>query len=249
MSVVLVTGGSGTLGTHVVRLLGERGHEVRVLSRRPEAGTHVGDLSTGAGVAEAVAGADVVVHAASDTRHSGKGDLTQTEQLLAASRDAGHLIYVSIVGIDLIPLPYYKRKLACEQAIVDSGIPHTIVRATQFHELLAFVLEKAERSPIAPLPLDLRVQSIAAAEAAEQVAALVDGPPLGRAPDVGGPEVLTTRAALDAWREARGRPRRVIGLRLPGRIAAGFREGRNTCPDRAVGRQTWREFLAASRPT
>ena len=109
LSVVLVTGGTGTLGRHAVRLLQERGHEVRSLSRR--GGTHRGDLSTGAGVPEALAGAELVLHAASDARRRfGRADPALTRNLLAAARGAGvrHLLYVSIVGIDRIPYPYYK---------------------------------------------------------------------------------------------------------------------------------------------
>ncbi|MGZ8633981.1 MAG: NAD-dependent epimerase/dehydratase family protein, partial [Solirubrobacteraceae bacterium] len=89
MSVVLVTGGTGTLGTQLVAILRERGHDVRVLSRRRGAGTHVGDLKTGEGVAAAAAGAELVVHAASDAR-SGRSDAQQTGRLLTAVRDARH---------------------------------------------------------------------------------------------------------------------------------------------------------------
>lgn len=243
MSVVLVTGGTGVLGSRVVPLLRGGGHDVRVLSRRPGAGTHHGDLSTGEGVAQATGGAELVLHAASDTHRFGRADVQQTERLLAASIGARHLLYVSIVGIDRIPYGYYRNKLACEAAIVASPIPHTIFRATQFHELLAGGLSTVARLPLAPLPLDWRFQSVAAAEVAARVAQLLDGEPLGRAPDFGGPEVLTARDILGVWRERRGRPRAVVNLRVPGRFSRGLREGRLTCPDHADGRQTWAEFV------
>ena len=246
MSVVLVTGGTGVLGSRLVPLLRERGHDVRVLSRRAGAGTHVGDLSTGEGVADATGGAELVVHAASDSRRRGRADLQQTERLLAASIGARHLLYISIVGIDRIPYGYYRNKLACEAAIAASPIPHTIFRATQFHELLAGGLSKVQRLPLAPLPLDWRFQSVAAAEVAERVAELLDGEPRGRAPDFGGPEVLTAREILGVWRERRGRPRAAVNLRVPGRFSRGLREGLNTCPDHADGRQSWAEFVRAS---
>jgi uncharacterized protein YbjT (DUF2867 family) len=244
VSVVLVTGGTGTLGTHLVTILRDRGHEVRVLSRRPGAGTHVGDLRTGAGVAQAARGAEVVIHAASNVP-TGRGDLTQTRTLLDAVRDARQLVYVSIVGIEAIPLGYYRQKLACEREIAGSGVPCTIQRATQFHELLAVWLRRAERLPLAPLPLGIRFQPIAAAEAAKRIAPLADGEPLGRAPDIGGPEVLELREIVTAWRARRGRPRGVVGLPLPGAVARAFREGRNTCPEHRDGRQTWAEFVAS----
>ena len=245
MSVVLVTGGSGTLGSHLVAALRERDQDVRVLSRRPGAGTHRGDLTAGEGVAEAAAGAELVLHAASDTRRRGKADLEQTRRLLAAAPDARHLLYVSIVGIDAIPFGYYRRKLACEREIAASSVPHTILRATQFHELLAWALQSVGRLPVVPLPLEWRFQSVAAVEAAARAVELLDGEPLGRAPDFGGPEVLTAREILAAWRARHARPSRVVNLRLPGKVNRGFREGRNTCPDHRDGRQTWAEFVRA----
>jgi uncharacterized protein YbjT (DUF2867 family) len=245
LSVVLVTGGSGTLGQHVVERLRARDHEVRVLSRRAGGGTHRGDLSTGEGVAEAAAGAEVVVHAASDTRRRGKTDLQQTRRLLSAAAAARHLLYVSIVGIDSIPLGYYRRKLDCEREIAAGSVPYTIFRATQFHELVALALGVAARLPVAPLPFEWRFQSVAASEAAARVADLAGGEPVGRAPDLGGPEVLTVREIAAAWRGRVGRPRRIVNVRFPGELYRSFREGRNTCPDRAEGRQTWTEFVSA----
>jgi uncharacterized protein YbjT (DUF2867 family) len=242
--VILVTGGTGALGVPLVQRLRHDGHEVRVLSRRPGAGTHAGDLASGAGVAEAVAGAEVVVHAATDAP-TGRRDVRQTRVLLDAARGARHLIYLSIVGIEAIPLGYYRRKLACEQEVAASGLPFTIQRATQFHQLIALWLERAARLPLAPLPLSFRFQPIAAAEVAERVAWLVGGEPLGRAPDLGGPEVLELGEIVAVWRARRGRPRLVAPLPMAGRVARAMREGRNTCPEHRDGRQTWAEFLAA----
>src|SRR5690606_26932960 len=129
-STILVTGATSGPGRPTVARLRAAGHDVRALSRT-SAGHVVGDLRTGAGVAEALAGVDTVVHLATNRRT----DLRDTERLLAAARDAGvsHLVYLSIVGGDRIPYGYYVDKLANEQAIADSGIPFTILRATQFH--------------------------------------------------------------------------------------------------------------------
>ena len=240
MSIVLVTGGSGTLGRHLVPILGARGHEVRVLSRRPGAGTHVGDLASGAGVAEAGAGAELVVHAA-----SGRSDQRQTANLLDALPSCRHLVYVSIVGVDAIPLGYYRAKLACEELIGGSATPATVLRATQFHELLAAALRRAGRLKLPALPLDVLFQSVAAAEVAGRVADLLGGPPLGRAPDFGGPEVLNGWQLVAAWRARLGWPRSVLNLRLPGRLYRSFADGLNTCPDHAAGRQRWAEFVAS----
>ena len=244
VSTVLVTGGSGTLGSLVVPLLKERGDDVRVLSRRPGRGTHTGDLRTRAGLEDAIGGVDVVIHAASDTRRLGSADLLQTQNLLRSLGDVRHLLYVSIVGIDRVPYRYYRRKLDCEHAIEAAGVPHTIVRATQFHQLLEMVLRVAERLPVAPLPLDFPFQPVAAADCAARVATLAEGEPLGRAPDMGGPEVLSLAQIGETWREQRRRPRRFARLPLRGRVASAFRAGLHTCPDRAEGRQRWSEYVA-----
>jgi uncharacterized protein YbjT (DUF2867 family) len=225
--------------------LREHGHDVRVLSRRAGGGTHVGDLETGEGVAEAAAGAEVVVHAASSTGATqGRRDAEQTRRLLdAIGGGAPHLLYVSIVGIDAIPLGYYRRKLGCERLIEAAPVPHTILRATQFHELVAMAMGGLSRLPAVGLPLAMRVQPVAAAECAERLAELAAGEPMGRAPDFGGPEVLTARDVIATWRTRHPRPR-AFNLPLPLPVVRAFREGRNTCPDHADGRQTWAEFVA-----
>jgi|SRR5437588_2194596 len=244
MSAILVTGGTGALGGLVAERLRAGGHEVRVLSRRADAGTHLGDLRTGVGVTEAARDAELIVHAATD-RHLGRSDPDQTAHVLEAGRGARHLLYVSIVGIDRIPFAYYRRKLICEQRVATSGIPHTILRATQFHELIAWLLRGAERLPVAALPLDFRFQTVAAADVASRVAELIAGEPAGGIVNFGGPEVLTLRQMAETWRAARGRPRRAVRVPLPGTVARAFREGRNTCPEQASGGQRWEEFVAA----
>jgi uncharacterized protein YbjT (DUF2867 family) len=247
MSTILVTGGSGVLGSLVVPLLSDAGHDVRVLSRRPGAGTHTGDLATGAGVDEATDGTDVIVHCASDTRHFGRQDVEQTRTLVeAAAGSAEHIVYISIVGIDSIPLYYYVRKLACEGVIATSGIPYTIFRATQFHQLIEYLLNGVRRLPVAPLPLDFRFQPVAAREAAARLAELVEaGPAGGRAPDMGGPEVHTLSELAATWQAAGLPPRKIVRLPVPGRVGDAFRRGLNTCPDLATGVETWAEFVAS----
>ncbi|MFB7723961.1 SDR family oxidoreductase [Nocardia sp. NPDC056100] len=243
MGTFLVTGGTGVLGRVIVERLREGGHEVRVLSRRAGAGTHVGDLESGAGVVEAASGVDAIVHAASNSRRFGNTDVAQTDTVIRAAADAGvgNLAYVSIVGIDRIPFRYYRNKLACEQRIVESDVPHTILRATQFHELIASALLVAGRLPITPLPLDFRFQPVAAAEVAVRAAELAVGSPLGFAPDFGGPQVLTLRELIDIWRQVHPHPR-AVPMPLPGRIAKSFRAGFNTCPDHADGTLSWSDY-------
>jgi uncharacterized protein YbjT (DUF2867 family) len=168
----------------------------------------------------------------------------QTRHLLDAMAGARHLLYVSIVGIEAIPLGYYRRKLECERLVEAAPAPHTILRATQFHQLLAGALRAMARAPVVPLPLGMRFQPVAAAEVAERIAELAGGEPLGRAADFGGPEVLAARELLATWRTRHARPR-AFDLPLPLPVIRAFREGRNTCPEHAAGRQTWAQFVAA----
>ncbi|WP_338742913.1 SDR family oxidoreductase [Actinomadura luteofluorescens] len=251
--MILVTGASGTLGRPVTRLLAEAGADVRALSRRarePEAGVTWcrGDLVTGEGVEDALAGVETVVHCASDPLHA-KRDLPAARNLIGAARRQGapHLVYISIVGVDTIPYRYYRIKYAVERAIEDSGLPYTILRATQFHTLPDAVFGALTKVPgLMLLPRGLRDQPVDVGEVAGRLAelALAAGP-ARRVDDMGGPEVLTAEEMMRDYLEARGLRRPVrIPVPLPGRAARGFREGRHLTPDRAVGKRTWRQFLA-----
>jgi uncharacterized protein YbjT (DUF2867 family) len=249
MGVVLVTGGTGTLGRALVAGLREDAHEVRVLSRRAKEDAYAGDLATGVGIDAAASGVDLVVHAASDTRRLGRSDVEQTRNLLRACSGVGHFVYVSIVGIDVIPFGYYRRKLACEREVERSGLPYTILRATQFHELIAMVLRPIERLPLAPLPLDFRFQPVAAADVAGRLCQVVAAAPAGGVVQFGGPEMFSLEEMAREWRTAHaGRPRLPWRLPIPGRVADGFRKGLNTCPEQAFGVERWADFVIRSAP-
>src|SRR5882672_1854040 len=146
-SPILVTGGTGTLGRHVVRRLRDAGCDVRVLSRHshsPGDGVEfvTGDLTTGEGIEAAVTGVGTVVHLAG----SSKGDGDKARHLVRAASQAGvrHLVYISVVGADRVPMVsgidramfcYFGSKLAAERIVSDSGIAWTTLRATQFYDL------------------------------------------------------------------------------------------------------------------
>src|SRR3990172_4952045 len=207
MTNILVTGGSGGLGSELVPRLAAAGHTVRVLSRRPRPpSTNTewaqGDLATGEGLAEAVSGVDAVIHAAtSPFRRTRQTDVEGTRRLLDAAGAAGepHFFYISIVGIDRIPLPYYKAKLAAEKLVEESAVPYTIPRATQFHSLIDRFLRTLVRLPLALLPKDLKFQPIDTGEVAERMVAALAAGPAGRLPDLGGPEVFTFAQLAREW--------------------------------------------------
>lgn len=241
MGSVLVTGGTGTLGRVLVARLRADGHEVRVLSRR--SGGYVGDLTTGAGVAQAVDGTDVVVHCASNPRH----DVAGTRNLLAAATGQ-HIVYVSIVGVDAIPLGYYRRKLACERLVEESGLPWTVQRATQFHDLLATMAGALAWAPVVPALSGVSFQPCDVRDLAARLADLATGPPLRRAPDFGGPAVHSATALMRMYLRAAGKRRTLVPVRLPGKVFRGLRAGGNLTPAHTDGRITFAEYLADRWP-
>ncbi|MFE0105980.1 SDR family oxidoreductase [Streptomyces sp. NPDC059009] len=241
MTTILVTGGTGTLGRLVTERLRLQGHEVRVLSRHAQ--PYAVDLREGTGLDAAVAGVDTVVHCASSPRG---GDEQAARNLIAAAREAGvpHLLYISIVGVDRVPMGYYRSKLAVEKLIEESGLGWTVLRTTQFHDLVATVFGALAKSPVLLYPAGVSDQPIAVAEVADRLAELAVAAPAGRVADLGGPEVRTFRELAQAYLRATGRRRPLVPLRLAGAAYRGFRAGGHLTPERAVGQGTFEEFLA-----
>jgi nucleoside-diphosphate-sugar epimerase len=186
-----------------------------------------------------VAGVDLVIHAATGGGTRAKADAPGTRNLLAACKEAGtaHFFYISIVGIERIPLGYYKAKLECERLIDASGVPWSNLRATQFHTLIDGFLRIFSRIPlILPVPKSFKFQPIETGEVADHMVADAAKGPVGRLPDIGGPEILTFGEIARSWQEARGQKRPIVNLPLVGKTAKGFKEGYNCTPDHAEGR-------------
>ncbi|MFJ5234318.1 SDR family oxidoreductase [Kitasatospora sp. NPDC088391] len=244
---ILVTGGTGTLGRAVVRRLLSRGCQVRVLSRRAhtpgEHGWAVGDLVTGRGLDAALAGARTVVHCATT---NGKRDVDATRRLVEAARAAGteHLLYVSIVGVDEVPLGYYRAKARCERLVAESGLGWTVLRATQFHDLVLRMLDGLAKAPVLLVPRGVAFQPVDVRDVAERLADLAEGAPAGRAADFGGPAARPVEALAAEFLRARGRRRPVLRVPVPGGAVKALRAGRNLVPGPAGGRITFEEFLA-----
>jgi uncharacterized protein YbjT (DUF2867 family) len=262
MDPILVTGGTGTLGRHVVRRLREAGRDVRVLTRRilddrDSVRFVTGDLMTGAGVDAAVAGVDTIVHCAGGLR----GDEVATKHLVDAAARAGrpHLATVSVVGAGRVPVRsrldrtmfgYFEMKRKAEGVVAGSGLPWTTIRATQFHDLLLVVLEKMAKLPIIPIPSGIAFQPVDADEVAARMVEAALGRPSGLVGDVGGPRVYSTTQLVRGYLRATRRRRPLLPVRLPGEAARAIRAGANLTPERAVGTTTWEAFLAErlSRP-
>ncbi|MEU5716716.1 NAD(P)H-binding protein [Streptomyces sp. NPDC020403] len=243
MSTILVTGGTGTLGRLVTERLRAQGHEVRVLSRHAQ--PYAVDLREGGPVLEAaVEGVDTVVHCASGPRG---GDEKAAVRLIAAARRAGvgHLVYISIVGVDRVPFGYYRSKFAVERMVEESGLGWTVLRATQFHDLVATVLRSLAKLPVLLLPAGVSDQPVEVSEVADRLAVLATGAPAGRVEDMGGPEVRTFPELAHAYLAATGRRRRVVSVPLFGGAYRSFRAGNHLTPQHAVGTGTFEEYLTA----
>ncbi|HEX2739685.1 MAG TPA: NmrA family NAD(P)-binding protein [Rubrobacter sp.] len=248
---VLVTGGTGVLGQHVVERLGAAGLQSRVLSRSGKPGTIRGDLRTGEGLEVAVKDVNIIIHCAtSPFRKARQVDVEGTGRLLAAATRAGvsHIVYISIVGIDRAPsYPYYRIKLETERVVESSPVPHTILRATQFYDLVFMAMRFLDRLPVMPIPRGFLGQPIDAGEVAGHLVALSG--PAGRVPDIGGPEVMTLADAARTYLQIKGRRRRIFEVPFPGKTARAFREGALVCPDRAYGKIRWEDFLRSQIET
>jgi uncharacterized protein YbjT (DUF2867 family) len=256
-SLILVTGGTGTLGRLVVPRLRESGAKVRVLSRQArDDGGDVeftrGDLDTGAGIETAVAGAEVIVHCAG----AQKGDADKARALVRAASAAGtpHLVNISVVGADRVPqasrldrtmFGYFGSKLAAEQVIAESGLPWTTLRATQFHDLWLTVAQALAKLPVIPVATGTRFQPVDADEVATRLVELALGSPAGLAPDIAGPRSYPMTDLVRSYLRAVGKRRPLLPVRLPGKAAAAVRAGANLSNERGVGLLTWEEFLAA----
>lgn len=249
---VLVTGGTGMLGSALVPKLVAAGHAVRVMSRqsRPDipsgASAVQADLATDDGVDAALEDVEVVVHAAtSPFRHTRDVDVAATRDFLAACARMGvaHFVYPSIVGVDRHPLAYYRAKLEAEQVVGEAAVPTSIARGTQFHELLDRFIAAIVRFPVVFVGRRFVFQPVDAGEYAQVLADLVVAGPSGRVADTGGPEVRELRDLARVWLDARRKRRWVAPVPVPGKLGRAFREGFHTCPHRAIGAVTWEDHL------
>jgi uncharacterized protein YbjT (DUF2867 family) len=244
---VLVTGGTGRLGQRLIAPLQEAGHTVRQMSRRGTGPGGVrGDLATGRDLATALSGAEAVVHAASDPRGDPwQVDVAGTRRLVEAVDRSRlrHLVYVSIVGVDRIPYGYYRAKFAAEQVLLASGLPVTLLRATQFHDFVDLLLDTARRGPVLPVPMGWRVQPVDAGEVAAHVAEVVGRPPAGGVVEYGGPEELSAADLARAWAAVRAPGAHVVASPIPGKLAAAFRDGAALPSGGERGRRTYGEHL------
>ncbi|MFF7795429.1 NAD(P)H-binding protein [Streptomyces sp. NPDC007991] len=187
---IVVVGGTGLIGSQVVALLRDRGHDA--VAAAPSTGV---DTLTGEGLAGALKGADVVVDVSNspsfDTEPALDFFTRSARNLFAAEKEAGirHHVGLSIVGVDQVPgYGYYQAKVAQENAVRGSGVPYSIVRATQFFEFVAPVMDMSTQDGEVRLP-STRLRPIASADVAAAVAEAAQGEPSNGIRNIAGPEV------------------------------------------------------------
>jgi uncharacterized protein YbjT (DUF2867 family) len=254
--VILVTGGTGTLGRLVVSRLRDAGCDIRVLSRSPQKAANgiefvTGDLAKGLEIEAAVAGAETIVHCAG----TAKGDADKARNLVRAASEAGvrHVVYISVVGADRVPIVsgidramfgYFGSKLAAERVVAGSGLPWTTLRATLFFDLHLTVAQQMAKLPVIPVPAGFRFQPVDADEVAARLVELALSKPSGLAPDIGGPRVYSFAELVGDYLRATRKRRLMVSVRIPGKAARAVRAGANLSSERAVGQRTWEDFLA-----
>lgn len=247
-STILLTGGTGTLGRLVTPLLRDAGYMVRLLSRHshePADGIEyvTGDLLKGEGIEPAVDGAEIILHLAGGP----KGDDEATRNLMRDASRAGvkHVVYISVIGADRVPLGYFRSKLGAERAVADSGLPWTTLRAAQFHDLVLTMAQKMAKLPVIPIPGGLRFQPVDSREVAARLVELTLDEPAGLVPDLAGPKVYAMADLIRGYLRARGQRRLMMPVRMPGKAGRAYRAAENlSLEGAAMGTRTWEDFLA-----
>ena len=254
MQSVLITGGTGTLGQEISRQLLEKGYAVNILSSKdkPEIDffTNIiqGDLTDSASLKEAIESSDIIIHCASNPRNAQVVDIEGTKNLLALldSNKCKHFIYISISGVDKSDYPYYQTKYAVEKLIEATGLPYSILRATQFHDLVLYriiqVFDQGIGKPI-QIPANMKFQSIDKTDVAASIIKLASKQPTYTVTTIGGPEVLTLEFMIQTYFTQLDRNEEIEYIEPSMAFHQVFTSGINLCPENAVDGVTWAEYL------
>lgn len=260
MTRILVAGGTGALGRAVVAKLKPTDHRVRILSRKAAPADlesalewAQGDVVRGNGLAAALDGVDILINCVGDAPNAYETDLLGVKRLAEMAGQAGveHFFHVSIAGIDRMNFGFYRHKLDAEAAVAASGIPYSIQRITQFHTLLDFALSKIKPVPggyALPFAGDARFQVIDTRDAADYLLPLALRVPVGRLPDVGGPDILRVDEMAHLYLQAQGVTDPVFvdppqGILFSAEAVEAYRQGLNLVPDNRYGRIRWADYV------
>jgi uncharacterized protein YbjT (DUF2867 family) len=241
---IAVVGGTGLIGSQVVKILNASGHQAVPYS--PSTGL---DLLSGQGLPEALNGADVVVNLTNSPTfdHASLPFFQQTMGNLLAAADTagvGHAAILSIVGADQVPgLVYYRAKVLQENLLKAGPVPYSIVRATQFFEFMDWVLSETADENTVRLPTTL-IQPIASADAAQEVAEVSVGPALQGTRNIAGPDVFALDELGRIALAAHGDHRTVITDNSAGMLAAASGDALLAGDGAVIAKTTYREWLA-----
>lgn len=248
---IAVVGGTGMVGIEVVRALVAAGHEVRILTRnapetlQPGTSHHPIDLKTRDGLDSALAGIETVVDVANEQKAAIQVLVDGTADLLDRCRNAsvGHYVGISILGCEKLNFKYYAAKTAQEEVIRSAPIGWSLLKASQFHELLDMVFTGAAKfriSPTASIPF----QTISAAIVAEKLASMAVAEPTRTTETIAGPRVETLREMSKEWRQATGRSALPLPIWVPGKAGRELKGGALTDPGSTAPGPTFAEWLA-----
>lgn len=241
---IAVIGGTGLIGSQVVKILNASGHEAV-----PHSLSTGVDLLTGQGLPEALRGADVVVNLTNSPTFDDASPAffqTSMDNMLGAARSAGvgHAVILSIVGAELVPdLVYYRAKVLQEDILKSGPVPYSIVRATQFFEFMEAAMSWTADEHTVRLPATL-IQPIAAADVAQAVADVSAGAPLRGTRNVAGPEVFTFDELGRITLAARGDKRTVVTDNSAGMFAAAAGDALIAKEGAIIAKTTYQEWLA-----
>ena len=261
MSKILVTGGTGMLGKSLANIFLNNRTDFIVGSRNSNTQTYDNKSSsidlknkwirldlTKNDQPKLNENFDTILHLASvgPKKVDGQpGDVVLTKNLLNCidKKQTKHLIFISIVGIDRIPFSYYQTKVQCEDLIKSSGIPYTILRATQFHEFADALISKLISLPIAVVPKALKIQPIQVEAVAQELQKLTRQSPRNSTYDLGGKQILTFEQLARSLLKIQNRNKFIFNLPTIGGTMKALTNGYATCDRISAESNTWQEYL------
>ena len=251
-SPILITGGTGLLGKTVCQILDSKGITYQIASHqqlRPDNSVFM-DLRTGEGMQNAVRDKSVILHLASDKKHP-DNDVYGTAHLLNSLKKQAlcpHFIYISIVGVEELAMPYFKQKVQIEQMVIKSGLPYSIVKATQFHEYIDSQLTSFFRFGIGLLPKNILVQPVSVVSVANVLADLCMSGATYEIQSLGGPEVLKLEELASQWLQHRKESKKYLPLPLWGKSGKKLKDGVLTYPQKKLKGVNWSSWLKEHYP-
>ncbi|MTI21899.1 NAD-dependent epimerase/dehydratase family protein [Fulvivirga sp. RKSG066] len=254
MNRILVTGGTGNLGKAIVALLIKNNCDVTVLTSQNYLPTtnHVSYTYGNLAIANSLSGLenafDIIIHCASNALNTAAIDIEGSQNLISAISTSRikHFIYISIVGVDQSSFDYYKSKVYVEDFLIASGLPYSIIRATQFHDFIYHWLIKPIDTGLEnnlQIPSDLYFQSIDKNDVARKVLELTTLGPINKTINIGGPEVLKFEQMAEAYLFLLKRQNKIEFVPPISEMHRLFTTKINLCPRAKYGKISWCDYL------